>query len=156
MAYKSKLQHLEIPSDWTVRRNVFYELDPRDEVPEDDKFYDIYCQEDMLYLTKGKFHLDLGWYGGDDLNNGYSGYCIHLLRGENWLNSELLEKRGSQTQKVIVNMIEEFIRAVDSGEFDELTGYKVDNEDDNNTNMFEDFDTYSVRQPEYNLLREWE
>ena len=155
MAYQSKLQQLDIPADWTVRRNVFYEIDPKDDIPEDNKFYDIYCQEDMLYLTKGEYHLDLGWYGGDVLDNANAGYCIHLFRGENWLHSELLEKRDSQTQKGIVNMIEEFMRAVDFGEFDNQTGYKVDNEDDRNENRFEDFNTYSVRQPEYNLLREW-
>ncbi len=102
----------------------------------------------MLYLTKGEFHLDLGWYGGDDLDNGHSGYYVHLLRGENWLNSELLEKRRSQTQKVIIDMIEELIKAVDNGEFDNLTGYKVDSGNATNENDFSDFDTYSVRQPQ--------
>lgn len=78
MAPKYNLQPLDIPSDWTIMRNVFYAIDPFDLVSDSDKYDYIYHQEDLLYLVKSDYHLDLGWYGYDDLTNNATGYYIHL------------------------------------------------------------------------------
>ena len=92
MREKYNIQRLDISSGWKVLRNVFFDIDPTDNVPEDDKYFNIYCQEDLLYFRKDNYHLDLGWYGNDDLTNERTGYCIHLFRDDNWNKSELLEK----------------------------------------------------------------
>ena len=139
------LQQLDISSDWTVVRNVFYDIDPSDNVSDDDKYENIYCQEDLLYLTKGHYHLDLGWYGCDNLTNEATGYCIHLFRGDNWNNAELLEKVRSKSKNVIVDKLAEIAKAVNLGEFEELTGCIVDENDKSNKNDFSDFDTYNIR-----------
>jgi hypothetical protein len=142
---KYNLQQLDISSDWTVVRNVFYNIDPFDLVSEDDKHDYLYCQQDLLLLTRGDYHLDLGWYGYDDLTNDATGFCIHLFRGDNWNNAILLEKFRSKSQIVIVNKINELAKAVNMGVFDNLSGHKVDENDSSNKNDFSDFDTYSVR-----------
>jgi hypothetical protein len=100
LTQKYNLQQLDISSDWTVVRNVFYDIDPADNSSEDDKEVYIYCQEDLLYLKKDNYHLDLGWYGYDNLTNDRTGYCIHLFRGDNWNNGELLEKLRSKDNKL--------------------------------------------------------
>ncbi len=144
MTQKFNLQRLDISSDWTVVRNVFYDIDPTDNISEDDKHDNIYCQEDLLYLIKGNYHLDLGWYGYDNLESATTGYCIHLFRGDNWNNAELLEKFRSKSKSAITDKIIEYAKAVDLGEFDKLSGYRVDENDTTNKNDFSDFDTYST------------
>jgi len=57
---KYKYQSLFIPSDWIVRRNEFYDIDPKGIAPEEHNFSNIYCQEDLLLIEKGRYHLDLG------------------------------------------------------------------------------------------------
>jgi len=145
---KLKFQHqqLDISLNWTVVRNEFYDIDPADNNSEDDKYANIYCQEDLLYLTKGDYHLDLGWYGYDNLANDTAGFCIHLFRGDNWNNAELLEKFRSRNKKVIADKIADLAKAVDFGEFDKLNGYRVDGNDTTNKNDFSSIDIYSVRQ----------
>lgn len=61
-----KKQILGITNDWIIHRYEFYDIDPFDDIPEDDKFFNIYSQEDLLLMQKGQFHLDIGWYGSDD------------------------------------------------------------------------------------------
>jgi len=139
---KYKLQSLNITADWTVRWNEFYDIDPTDNVPEDDKLFNIYYQEDLLLLQKGSYHLDLGWYGKDKLDNNLTGYCIHLFKGVGWLHSTLLIKFRTKDKKEIVKQINSLIKAVDNKEFDELKGHYVSEE---NTNRFSDFDEYDVR-----------
>ena len=145
MKQKYNIQRLDISSGWTVERNVFYDIDLDDSISEDDKHDNIYCQEDLLYLTKGNYHLDLGWYGYDNLDNETTGYCIYLFRGYNWNNAELLEKFRSKSKSVITDKIIECIKAVDLGYFDKVTGYSVDENDTTNKNDFSDFDNYSAR-----------
>jgi len=146
MTQKYNIQRLDISSDWKVVRNVFFDIDPKDNVSEDDKYDNIYCQEDLLYLTKSNYHLDLGWYGNDNLTNERTGYCIHLFRGDNWSSGELLEKLRSKNKEVIVKKINDLIKSVDIGYFDKLTGYIVDENDPTNKNDFSDIDNYTARQ----------
>lgn len=146
MRQKYNIQHIDISSDWKVVQNVFFDIDPMDNTSEEDKHDFIYCQEDLLYLTKGIYHLDLGWYGYDNLTNDSTGYCIHLYRGDSWNNGELLEKHRSKDKQFIVTKINELIKTVDIGDFDKLTGYIVDENDLTNNNDFSDIDNYTVRQ----------
>lgn len=146
METKITLQQLDISTHWTIVRNVFYNIDPADNINEDDKYTHIYCQEDLLYLTKDSYHLDLGWYGSDNVADETTGYGIHLFRGENWNNAELLEKFRSKSKSTIVNKITEFMKAVDLGEFDNLTGYSVNENDPSNQNDFNKMDFFSARQ----------
>jgi len=146
MTERYSLQKLNISSNWSIVRNVFYDIDPADNNSYDDKELYLYGQEDLLYLTKDDYHLDLGWYGYNNLTYNKTGYCIHLFRGDNWNNSELLEKFRSKDKQVIVAKINDFIKAVDIGEFDNLIGYIVDENDSSNKNDFSAIDNYSVRQ----------
>lgn len=145
MTRKYTLQRLDISSDWTIERNVFYDIDPTDNISEDDKHNNIYYQENLLHLTKGSYHLDLGWYGCKNLDKDTTGYCIYLFRGDNWNNAELLEKFRSKSKSAVIDKIIEYAKAVDLGDFDKLTGYRVDENDSTNQNDFSDFDTYSAR-----------
>ena len=145
MVAKYKKVDLEISTGWNVERNEFYDIDPNDEVPDDDKFFNIYVEEDMLAIKKGRIFLDLGWYGGEDSSNEYSGYCIHLIRGNSWNDCELLEKFRSRSKNAVVDKINELILAVDRGEYDELEGLRVDENDPYNDNDFSDLDSYSIR-----------
>jgi hypothetical protein len=45
-----------------------------------------------------------------------------------------------------VKKLNELIKAVDSGDFDNLTGYIVDENDPTNKNDFSDIDNYAARQ----------
>ena len=144
MVQKYNLQSLDISTDWVVVLNKFYEIDQHDDVPEDDIYSLIYYQEDLLYLTKGIYHLDLGWYGSDNFINDRTGFCIHLFRGENWNNAELLVKYYSNNKQVIVNKINQLLKAVNLGYFDKLAGYKVDDNDPTNQNDFSDMNNYCV------------
>ena len=145
MKEQYNIQHLEISKNWKVVRNVFFDINPIGNESEEVKYDYIYCQEDLLYLTKGNYHLDLGWYGNDDLANERTGYCIHLYRGNDWNNGELLEKHRSKDKQVIVEKINELIKSVDKGNYDNITGYIVDENDIKNENAFNDMDSYSAR-----------
>ena len=142
---KYNFQKLDISPYWKIVRNVFYDIDPNGDFPNDDKESNIYSQETLLYTTKDKYHLDLGWYGYDNLANDSTGYCIHLFRGKNWNDSELLECFRSKNKQVIVNKIAEFLKAVDLGDFDKLKGYRIDENDKENINSFNDFKVFSAR-----------
>ena len=52
----------------------------------------------------------------------------------------------AKNKNAIADKIIEFAKAVDLGEFDKLTGYRVDEHDTSNENNFSDFDSYSARQ----------
>ena len=142
---KDEVQGPDISSGWEVVQNVFFDIDLSNNISEKDKDENICSQEDLLYLTKGNYHLDLGWYGSDDLTNDRTGYCIHLFRGNNWNNGELLEKFRSKEKQVTVTKINELIHAVDRGDFDKLTGYIVNDKDPTNNNDFCDLDNYTAR-----------
>lgn len=140
------LQPLEISEKWSIVRNVFVDLDPVGAVSDDDKFVYIYCQENLLHLTNGDYHLDLGWYGGNDFSDHKTGYCIHFFRGKNWNNGQLLVKFRSREKADIVKKINELIIDTDFGKFDNLVGYLVDENDSENKNDFNDVETFSVKQ----------
>jgi len=124
-AYKK--QTLEIPPDWKIGRNEFYDIE---NIAEDDKWMNIYIQEDMLLLEKGNYLLDLGWYGSDNLNDQKTGYMLVFIRGENWNNCELLELIRTQSKSLIVESINEILKAETEGFYEDKSGYLIDENDE--------------------------
>ena len=138
-------QKLNIPADWEIKRNEFYDIDPFDNSPADDKEVLIFVQEDILWLKKGNYNIDLGWYGGQDLKNEGAGFCIYVYRGDHWHNCDLLEKFRSKNKQNVVDKLDSLIKSVDKGEYDNLIGHRIDEDDLTNQNSMEDFEAYSVK-----------
>lgn len=84
MNIQYKIQVLEIPLNWKIKRNVFYDINPTDDITEDDKYNNIYCQEDLLLIKKNDYNIDLGWYGADNLKSDKTGFYLYLFRGLDW------------------------------------------------------------------------
>lgn len=119
MKAKYNLQNIDIPFGWTVTKNDFYDIDPFDEnISDDDKHDYIFSQEDLLHLTKSNYHLDLGWYGYNDLDIDTTGYRIYLFKGVNWNIAEFFIEFHSKSKAIIAAKIAELIKIVDRGEFD--------------------------------------
>ena len=78
---KFELYEFDVPEGWIISKNDFVKIDPLDDISDDDKFFTIYSVEKMLLIENHNFHLDLGWYGGE---NGQ--YSIHFFKGS-WLVS---------------------------------------------------------------------
>lgn len=140
-----KKQRLDTPTDWDIKRNEFYDIDPLDNSSPTDKETLIFAQEDLLWISKGDYNIDLGWYGGRDIESKDSGFCIHLFRGNNWNKCELLEKFRSKNKKDIVDKLNFFVSSVDNNDYRGLTGYKIDEDEDGNLNSMSDFEFYSVK-----------
>lgn len=138
-------QQLNIPADWEIKRNEFYDIDPFDDSTMNDKDTLIFIQEDMLWLRKDEYNIDLGWYGGDDLGNEMTGFCIYLYRGDNWNKCELLEKFRTKNKKTVVDKLDILIKSIDEGDYDNLVGHRIDEDDLTNQNSMTDFETYSVK-----------
>jgi len=124
-----KKQILRITNDWTIHRDEFYDIDPLDDIPEDDKFFNIYSQEDLLSIQKGQLHLDLGWYGFDDLNNLMTGFMLVLYKGQDWNNCELFELIRTKSKPEIVDSINRIVELVNCDFYSGKTGYKIDEND---------------------------
>jgi hypothetical protein len=138
-------QELNIPPDWKIKRNEFYDIDPFDNSSADDKDALIFVQEDMLWLTKDNYNIDLGWYGGHDLKNEKTGFCIYLYRGSNWNKCDLLEKFRTKNKKDVVDQLDIFIKSIDKGDYHSIGGHRIDGDDLVNHNSMADFETYSVK-----------
>lgn len=80
----------------------------------------------MLWLKKGKYNIDLGWYGGDDLKNEKTGFCIHLYRGDEWNKCNLLEKFRSKNKSESVDKLDALIKSIDKGNYDNVVGHRID------------------------------
>ena len=93
----------------------------------------------MLLVENDEFHLDLGWYGDED-----GQYTIHFFKGS-WLVGELLEKYSSNKSAQIVIRINEILTAFKNGEFDNINGYMVDENDLNNKSDFGDLNNFEQR-----------
>ncbi len=143
MTQKYRLQALDISPNWKILRNEFYDISPTDDISEVDKFDNIYSQEDMLLLQNGNYKIDLGWYGGTELINNETGYCVHLFKGENWNKSVFLEKFRSQDKKEVINKINEIINLVDLGAYENVLGYLIDEDDLTNKNDLSKIENYS-------------
>lgn len=136
---KYEKYEFEIPKGWRVYNNYFYKLDPSDETSDDDKFDFIFCHEDMLLIENHEYHLDLGWYGDESGN-----YTIHFFKG-NWLVGELLEKYSSNRSYLIAERVGEILTAFKNGEFVNIKGFIVDENDENNHAQFADIESFQPR-----------
>ena len=128
-------QPLDLSVGWIVKRNEFYDIDPLGNAPVEDKEALIYLQEDMVWVTKDDYNIDLGWYG-DDLSSATSGFCLYLYRGDNWNESELLERFRSRNKTDIINKLKSFICAVDRGLYKNVKSYRMDEVDRNDSGNF--------------------
>ena len=106
---------IQISELWEIKRDEFYEIDPNDEsINDENKYRDLFCQEDLLWIKKSDYNLDLGWYG-----KGIDGHFgLYLYKGLDWNNCQLLEKRSTNNYKAIIELINRFINNVDSGRYD--------------------------------------
>ena len=110
---------LEVPEEWNVLRDEFYDIDPWDNsISEELKFDNVFVQEDLFLLKLNDYHLDLGWYG--DENNGF--FELYLFRGEDWHNNLLFEKRRITSYAYLIEMINKIALNVPSGKYDHLNG----------------------------------
>lgn len=101
---------IQISDQWEIKKDEFYEIDPKDESIETErKFNDLFCQEDLLWLQKSNYNLDLGWYSEED--KGHFG--LYLYKGEDWHNCQLLEKRNTNDYKSVIDLINGFVKNVD-------------------------------------------
>jgi len=116
---KMKNSFIQITKQWQIIRDEFYEIDPLDNsIDEEKKYNDLFCQEDLLWVQKSDFNIDLGWYGEEE--KGYFG--LYLYKGIDWHNCQLLEKRNTKDYESIVESINRLIKNVDTGRY-----HKVDN-----------------------------
>lgn len=136
---KYDIYEFEILEGWRIYKNDFHKIDSSDNISDDDKFNYIYCLEDMLLIENDEFHLDLGWYGDED-----GQYTIHFFKG-NWLVGELLEKYSSNKSVQIAVRINEILTAFKNGEFDNINGYIVDENNLNNQSDFGDLNNFEPR-----------
>ena len=108
---------LYISERWEVMKDEFYEIDPFDDSIDDQtKFNDLFCHEDLLWLKKFNYNIDLGWYGEEE--KGY--FELYLYKGTDWHYCQLLEKRRTSNYKSILACINQLIINVDSGCYDPI------------------------------------
>jgi len=151
MTGEYKKQELEVPDGWVVIWNEFYDIDPLDDIPEDDKYMNLYIVEDLFYFRKEQFHLDLGWYGSDNLNEPFTGFMLVLFRGKDFHNCELLELVRTKSKSEIIFWINKFFELVNIDFYNEKNGYKI-NENDEEYRYFGQYSQYSVSRDLYELI----
>lgn len=107
-----QLVPLNIPSDWTVVWNHFFDINPADF--HDESFaYVEELQEDIFYFRneKKKLLLDLGWYPSMSSVGAYTLYLVKIgdeeTGAEYWANP--ICKYRSRNIKEITNKIHEFL-----------------------------------------------
>lgn len=108
---------INISDQWEIKIDEFYEIDPFDDSVDDErKFNFLYYQEDLLWIQKTDYNIDLGWYGGED--NGLFG--LYLYKGKDWHNCKLLEKRITNNYRLVIDLINRFIKNVDLGKYESI------------------------------------
>lgn len=70
---------LEIPSDWTVKWNHFFEINP-DDFHDESYPYILELNEDIFYFRNEKkgLILDLGWYPSISPEGAYTLYLVKI------------------------------------------------------------------------------
>ena len=133
-----KNRSLKISSNWKVIRDEFYEIDPLDKTISDEiKELELFCQEDLLWIQKDNYNIDLGWYG-HDFSNGRFG--LYLYKGSDWHNCQLLEKIQTKKYSEIISVINEISENVLKEE------YNKTNPPEGSIDDFSEFDQYSLLQ----------
>ena len=112
-----KNSKIEISEKWTVHRDEFYDVNPwSDSFSNDEKFDNVYAQEDMLLIRLNNFKLDLSWYGGE--KEGFFG--LHLFHGKDWHNCHLLEKRKISKYDLLIQTIDTIVKNVEIGNYNSI------------------------------------
>lgn len=110
-AIKMKNSLIRISNQWEIKKDEFYEIDPMDDsIDTERKSNDLFCQEDLLWIQKSDYNIDLGWYGEEDKGR----FWLYLYKGEDWHNCQLLEKRITNDYKSVIDLINRLIKNVDS------------------------------------------
>lgn len=126
MSAELSKQKIVLSKEWIIHRNEFYDIDPMDDnILEDDKLWNIYCQEDLFFIQNGQYNIDLGWYGSDDLKDKWTGYMLVLYKGENWNNCELFELIRTKSKSDVVNSINQIVDLVNSDFYNDKSGYLI-------------------------------
>ena len=106
-----------ISDQWEIKRDEFYEIDPMDDsIDAERKFNNLFCQENLLWIQKSDYNLDLGWYGEE--NKGHFG--LYLYKGDDWHNCQLLEKRNTNDYKSVIDLINGLVNNVDSERYESI------------------------------------
>ncbi len=112
-----KNSKLQLSEHWEVIVDEFYEIDPEDRtIVIDRKLDELFQQENLLLLKNGEYHLDLGWYGGEE----QGAFVLYLYHGDDWHDCELQEKRTSRNYEAIIAEINQLASYVDRGVYDEF------------------------------------
>ena len=125
MTQEPKLQQLNFSKNWQIKRNVFYDIDPKEEVSEESKLANIYCQEDMFHAVNGEYHFDLGWYGYDNIAEKTTGYMLILFRGKDFNNCMLLELFRTKSKTKLLERIDKILEAFESDFYTNKIGYLI-------------------------------
>ena len=109
--------HIYLPKQWNIKKDNFHDIDPFDDAIDDEnKFNNLYCQEELLWLSKLNSNIDLGWYGKENDGN----FTLYLYKGDHWHHCQLLEKRQTNNYPLIIKLIHQFIENVDLGKYDSI------------------------------------
>ncbi len=132
------LAKINLSNEWEIKRNVFYDIDPLDLISEDDKYDNLYCQEDLFWIQNGDFNIDIGWYGAEDSS---AGFCIVFYKGKNWNDCELFEIFRTRSKNETILRLEFLVSSIEKGLLVSKKGYTICESKDTDIS---DFETYSV------------
>jgi hypothetical protein len=97
-------QLLNIPDDWIITYNNFFDIDPL-KLENNDILWDNFTED--LFQIKNEHKnilLDLGWYPEMNPNGNY---CIKLIQGNNW--EEPLVNINNKDKNEIIKIIENIL-----------------------------------------------
>jgi hypothetical protein len=101
---KYNLQPLNIPANWIITYNNFFDIDPL-KLKHNDILWDNFI-EDLLQLKNEHKNilLDLGWYPEMNPNGNY---CMKLIQDNNW--EEPLMNINNKDKNKIIKIIENIL-----------------------------------------------
>ena len=120
------LKPLNIPADWTVKWNHFIDLEPDNKLSRKDVW--IYFEEDLAYLFKDDYFIDLGFYG-NYLENRAGFFGLKVISGQAG-KGILYEQFISRSTDLIKDKIERYARWISSGEIANYQGLTFEKQED--------------------------
>lgn len=73
-----------------------------------------YSEEDLLWLRREDYNIDLGIYGQEPF------FGLYLYKGSDWHNCQLLEKRRFTNFKLLINCFSDLIQKVEIGAYNNV------------------------------------
>ncbi|MCH2225585.1 MAG: hypothetical protein MK066_12515 [Crocinitomicaceae bacterium] len=125
-----KNKSLSISDQWKVMRDEFYDLNPFDTTTDIET--EFLYQEDLLWIQKEEYNIDLGWYERDDC------FRLYLYKGKSWHECQLLEKIQTKKHTDIITALNAITNKVVSGDYEEF------NQTEESIDDFTDFTQYSL------------